>query len=293
MTNAMPMTTPTEPSPPPIDTSTGDSPSQFDGAFESDFDSIEVPSREEPAAAPAPPSGPQPQSPPAAAPTATPAAAEPPPVAQPASTPAPTPAQAGVIEEPSSFLESWQQAEAALVQRFAAEQFALSDEDVTALQTNPEQVIPVLAGRVLYKAVAAAQRLMMEQVPMMIAQQTATVSAQRRAEGDFFTQYPELKDPALLGEIQQVVNVMKQLKPQQSVADRIKEVGDFMLLRKGIVRGAAAAPSAQVPGRSPGPAGTVVARESFQPAAARSAPSSAPSYDQSDPFAGALFDWGD
>jgi hypothetical protein len=169
------------------------------------------------AAAPAP--SPQPQ---VSAPTAPPGPqVSPAQAAQPAS--AQNPAEQS---QELSFAEQWAQGEESLISSLA-ERYAISEADAEMLATNPEQVLPRLAARVLYDAIASVHKQLSEFGPQMIQGHMARIEGNRKNEADFFNLNPGLKDitEEQKEAIGQIALLYRKMNPQASREQVLKDVG--------------------------------------------------------------------
>lgn len=249
-----------------------------------------APAAPEPAAAVEPPA-PQPAQP------AQPAA----PVVQPQQPTAPVeapqqpqatqPAAPEVVNTPEGFLQSFEQGRDNLINIFAEQTFPLSDEEAVLLETNPREVVPKLLGKALFYATAAAQRLMITQLPMMFDQHIEATTARGGAERAFFEAFEDLKDPKYRADIQRFADFYKQY-PDLPLADRIQAIGSAVRMHFKLPTPAAAPAAVAAP---PNPRPTqVVQRQVFQPAAAAGGAARGGAIaEESDPFAGAMRDYDD
>lgn len=206
----------------------------------------------------------------------------------PAAAPAAAPDPA-VVNTPEGFLDAWNEARDALIERFASEQFALTEEEATAITTAPETVIPLLLGRTLFTAVAAAQRLMTEQLPSMVQSLQRQHAARTHAETTFFSKFPHLQKPEYAETIARMAALHKQMNPNATLEDRISDVGALVTQHFKLQVPAIAA----VPAAAPGGGTVVNQRVLHQPAAAAggAARGAAVPAASDDPFAGAFQDW--
>jgi hypothetical protein len=191
------------------------------------------------------------------------------------------------VNTPEGFLDAWNQGREALIQRFAQEQFALTEEEAIALETNTVEEFPRQMAKVLFTAISGAQRLMTEQLPLMVQSLQRQASVRTEAETQFFSKFPHLKNAQYMDEIQRVANVYKQLYPQMSLDERIAAIGSIVTSHFKI----AVPQVAAVPATQGGPQ-VVAQRVLHTPAAAGGgAARGAALSSESDPFAGAFQDW--
>jgi hypothetical protein len=231
-----------------------------------------------PVAATAQPVQPQPTQPPQAAPQA-----QPQPLAQPGAS--------RVIESPEDFARAWDEGRNALIEKIANEQFALSDEDMIALEQSPQVALPKLLARTLFTAISAAQKLMIDQVPLIVSNHVKATTTQRSASDAFYNKFPHLKDPRHFETVQRFANIYKASFPQMPLEQRIDEIGRLAMNHLNI-QAPPQGQTQQQPGRGPQPAPRVVAQQHL-PAAASAGSRGGPAQPNHDPFAGALVDWGD
>lgn len=229
-------------------------------------------------AAPAPTAPTVPAVPPAPVPAAQVPQAGPQPSPAPAAQPAAAPA--GEPAQDQSFLDQWSAAEGQIVNDLA-QRFQLSAEDVELLQAQPEAVLPQMAARVLYQAIASVHRQLEEFGPRMVEQYVRQSDAYKKNENDFFSMHPGLKtmteeQKASVGAI---AKVYRQMNPNASRDDVMKSVGLLAHQKFGIPI-PAVVPPAQPPAR-PG------AKRTFQPAASAAPMGAIPGLGaQDDPWAG-------
>jgi hypothetical protein len=225
-------------------------------------DSIVVPA--EPAASP--PAAPAGQSagptPPAAQPQVQPPAQ--PPVAQPAAPqPAASAPAAPVVQGPQPSLDPNDPAAVAgaikanfatLVQAAAEQEFALSPEEVQALEDNAVEAVPRLLARTHLTAVAVTMAKMAQVVPQMITKEITKMRNAIKAEQQFYGAFPQIQptNPQHQETVAKVWRTYRQLNPSVPREQAIKDVGNMVVQMLGL--GAAPAPQPQVNGQNLRPA---------------------------------------
>jgi len=171
---------------------------------------------------------------PVAPPVAAPAAPAVEPVVPPATTPAveQTPA---VENTPATGVPQTAEELAVLRTNYFNElvkDYQILPEDAARLQTEPENVLPVLAARVQMQVLDAVFSTLPQRVYAMINQHTQAVERENKAQSDMFTAYPALKDhkDAVLraGQMYRAVNP----KAPRDVA--LKAIGDYCMQILGL-----------------------------------------------------------
>jgi len=204
-------------------------------------------------AEPAPPVSPEPQAvpQPPVAPPATPQPETPTPVAPAAATPpvAPTP-EPVPLQSPEQALAAQQQWRTDAEERLS-KHFAVPEELLTQLQTEPEVVLPQLQARVFLDAVESAVYAVSSQLPALMAQSQQTVDSNAALEKQFFETWGQLdgKNPDHHATILRLGTVYKTSFPQASAGDFIRDVGaqSMIALRIQPVTAAPTAPAEAVP----------------------------------------------
>jgi hypothetical protein len=187
-----------------------------------------------PAPAPAPPA------PAAATPAPVPAPAPPAPasteqqVAPPPAAPAPAPASS---EQPPQPVD-WNKHREEFLPKLE-QMYALSDQEVQDLQTNPGAALPKLAAQLHYNVHLALQTAVQQMLPNMISGQIQQETLKTKYENDFYGKWPRLKEAVgknreIESQIQNAVAVYRGQNPKATVQDTIDKVGLLMMITLGI-----------------------------------------------------------
>lgn len=113
-------------------------------------------------------------------------------------------------------------------------QYQLTEEQVEAIQDNPQQVIPQLAAKIHYSAQVAAYTGIMTQLPAMIAQVQERVTAEQKAEESFFSRWPALKDKQHEQTVSRTLTAWRQANPEATLEDMIEKAGVSAMLAAGL-----------------------------------------------------------
>ena len=154
---------------------------------------------------------------------ATPAAPEPQPVAA-----EPQPAQLTPEQQAQRSAEFQRQA----IDTLATQVYALSEDDVAQIETNPAEAFPRLAAVVHMRTMAAATNYMMRMMPQVVSAITANTQNASAAEQQFFSQHAELTDHKDL--VQRFGAAYRQVNPQASAEDFIRDVGAQVKVALGL-----------------------------------------------------------
>lgn len=182
----------------------------------------------------------QPAAPVVAAPAATGAdgqAAQPVP-ATPAQ-PVEAPAQGvGYIQEVRKALDAGRES----YTKALAEHYAMSEEEASAVLTEPEKVLPQLAARVHLEVVQNVLGTIAGVLPgVVLGVQQAQVQ-HKQLEDQFFTAWPQLDRQADMGTVMSLAQAWRAANPTASAEEMVKNVGAMAIVKLGKLP---AAPPAQ------------------------------------------------
>lgn len=123
-----------------------------------------------------------------------------------------------------------------------AKLYAVDEADVEALRTEPEKVLPTLAGRLHYGIQMAVFQGVMSALPQMMEQYGQQQKAYQENENAFFEAFPDLKaKPEYAQTVLESIKAVRATAPNLSREDLIKRAGILACTTLGIVPGAAAA----------------------------------------------------
>lgn len=156
-----------------------------------------------------------------------PAADQPPPVAPGPQASPPNPA------EPASLAQALGQNGAEIVKALATNDFKLTAEEASGLETNPVEVIQTLMAKTFLRAQQAALMTMATVIPAMMKAQTAVSSKSKETMDSFFGQFPNL-NPKDHGEtIRRIAVAYRQANPSAPSDQAIREVGAMVMSMVG------------------------------------------------------------
>lgn len=143
---------------------------------------------------------------------------------QPEASPPLTPAEPGKLAQ--ALLD--QQAE--LLPQIAEQLFAMSDEDVEALQSDPQKSLPMMASRVYVRAVSQALKHMEAAIPAAIERHMRVTESSRKSEEAFYKAWPDL-DPAQHGPlVKRLGMTYRMTNPTSPMSQMIEELGPMVMM---------------------------------------------------------------
>lgn len=176
-----------------------------------------------------PPAQPTPQVP-AAEPSAPPPSAEPPaptpqaPTGQQEPSPPPSPAEPGRIAEQLAANE------ANLIEHLAAGDFALSKEDLEALEADAPAAVPKLLARTFVRAQVGALRQMQQIVPAMIQGQMRVMRENWKNEQAFYKRWPDIDAVKHGPLVARYAQMYRQANPSAPMSQMIEELGPMVMV---------------------------------------------------------------
>lgn len=177
-----------------------------------------------PSPTPAAPTAPQP------APAQSPALEGQPPAPAPAPAPAPSPTEPTPTEpakpepqaQPSA--EDFKAARTAYEQQLV-QQYALTPEQEELAITEPGKVLPQLAAQIQLATMEVVTKGIMEAIPRLVPQLVKQAETEAKAEDEFFTSFPDLKDEQGRQAVLQLGMAFRQVNPKATKAEFISKVG--------------------------------------------------------------------
>lgn len=144
--------------------------------------------------------------------------------------------------------------EAALVDHMATNDFALSQQDIEALETDAPAHIPKLLARAYVKTMANTMAQMNRVIPAMVQKITAVQKRNTENEGKFYSRWPMI-DRAQHGEtVARLARTYRQMNPSASLDQMVEELGPVVMMTAKIPLSATAVASngaAAPPTRTP------------------------------------------
>lgn len=180
----------------------------------------------------------------------------------------PSPAQSPAVEEPGEqpgqepaltqeqLQERFQEAQTAQLEQLS-QHYALTDEEVEELETNPKETFPKMAAKIHQNAMNAAVLQMARVVPQIIQSYNSQQQVASERTGEFYSAWPELQQHQ-----QTVVQIGRMFRAQNPGASKeqfVDTVGKYAMNMLGLQRQPAAPATPAAPRR--------VAEEPFSSAA--------------------------
>lgn len=112
--------------------------------------------------------------------------------------------------------------------------YPLSEEDLTAVNTEPEKILPQLMARVHVNAVQGVLRHIAQQMPVVFNGLYEARERNRTMEDSFYRAWPQLDKAKHQQQIVQVGRVWRQMNPGGSTEDFVKQVGAQVVFLNGL-----------------------------------------------------------
>jgi len=216
-----------------------------------DLDHIEIPPEQpapvvppevkpvQPVVPPQPPTAPEPVPPPVAATTA-----------QPPTEGADRPLTASDPWRIATGLEAHREE---VIAHLAGSKFALSEDEVKALDADPASAVPKLLSRVFLESQVSMQKFLAQAVPGMIKQYNTVTTANEGAEKKFFDSHRalDIKNPQHRATAVRIATLYRQANPGIPLDQLIAEVGPMVMASLRLN----APTTKSVPSGTPGPRG--------------------------------------
>jgi len=148
--------------------------------------------------------------------------------------------------EPAKIAEQMAANEDALVTHLAQTMFALSQEELEALETDAPNLLPKMMAKVYTKVTQNFLKQLETSVPAIVKRVNEVGTRNSANENRFYDAWKDHGiDKAKHGEIvNKVAQVWRQLNPQGSIEDMVKAIGPIVIQQAGIVKPAPSAPAA-------------------------------------------------
>lgn len=139
--------------------------------------------------------------------------------------------------DPLSLARGLAENENAAIEHVAATMFALSPEDVEALETDTIKTIPKLLARAVVKSQQQMFTTLARSVPLMIQRQTELAKRYSENEEKFFGAWPDLNRAAHGPIIKRLGAMYRQYNPDASLDQMVQELGPMVMAAAKVVPG--------------------------------------------------------
>lgn len=109
--------------------------------------------------------------------------------------------------------------------------YAFSDEDATALQVEPEKVLPKMAARLHMEVLDNVMQHVYKALPDVIKSYTVAESREEKAQNEFFGAWPELRGHTK--QVLQMGQMYRQMNPTASPQEAIQRIGEMTMVALG------------------------------------------------------------
>ena len=134
-------------------------------------------------------------------------------------------------EEIQQRYQAWREQ---VLDRVAQEQYQLTEEEIEAISTQPEEAIPRLLSRVYLDAVQGAMQAIMMQMPQLVQNTLQQKTQAEQAEEQFFSKWGKLRDEKYYDDIRRVAQAYRATDPNLPTERLMDLVGVQVSLLHGL-----------------------------------------------------------
>lgn len=199
---------------------------------------------------------------------------------------APQPLTPEQQEEAKQRYQEWRTAEEARLEA----NYQFSEDEVVALQTEPEKVLPKMAAKLFIDVQEAAIRSVVQMLPQVVGQVNQTQTRDQQATAAFVGANPDLADKKYHADIMDAAKTFRKRNPKATPQEAIAKIGQMVRAMHGL-------PTPQKDGNAPAPAPAPAGNRRVaspptphKPAAAGAAPVARPSAPPKDVWADLAMD---
>lgn len=145
-------------------------------------------------------------------------------------------------------------------------EFALSQADIEAIDSDVHTAIPKLMARTFIRAQAAAMNQMERVVPAIIERYNAAIKAREKSEGKFYARWPDVKKDAHGEVVDRLAAAYRRMNPSATLEQMVEEVGPMVMMTAKITPGQQQAQQPGANGAQQPPARRMPPAPPFQPA---------------------------
>lgn len=153
---------------------------------------------------------------------------------QPPQQQAPQQAQESAVDPFTQLEQTIQAGQAQVIDAVAQGVYALSEEEVEGVLSDPGKHLPQMMARVHVNAVQGVLRHVAQQMPAMVSGLLRAREENSQREESFFKAWPQLDRTKHMADIVKVGQVFRQLNPNATQEDFIKTVGAQVVLAHGL-----------------------------------------------------------
>lgn len=185
--------------------------------------------------------------------------------------PAPSPA------DPAGLARALIQHESEAIQHMAT-QFALSEAEIQALETDIIGTLPQMMSKVFVRAQQTMFANLAKVIPAMLEQHRVSTQANQEAENQFFGQWPKLNKASHGALVKRLASAYRMANPQVAREQMMRDVGMLAMMQAGIAieMPGTGSPTTGVPNGAPVQLPKPAQQSPWQPAGAAPAVSSTP-----------------
>lgn len=125
----------------------------------------------------------------------------------------------------------------------ASPEFAMSEADIEAFNTDITKALPQFAARVYLRAQASALSQMERVVPAMVQRYMKVSAARESSQGEFYKRWPQIDQSKHGDVVNRMAQTYRQENPQASLAEMVEALGPYVMMAAKIPHNPGAAPN--------------------------------------------------
>lgn len=114
------------------------------------------------------------------------------------------------------------------------ELFTLTDEEAAALDEKPSEIIPQLAGKMMYDTMLSTYNAVMSAMPTVVQTYLAASRKAEKAKGQFYDAWPALNNAKSSKAVQSAIQAYRGANPRSELKDIIKGAGVMAMINLGL-----------------------------------------------------------
>lgn len=182
--------------------------------------------------------------------------------------------------------QEWRTAEEARLEQ----NYQFSEDEVVALQTEPEKVLPKMAAKLFMDVQEAAVRSVVNMLPQIVGRVNQTQSRDAQASQVFVQANPDLADKKYHADIMDAARTFRKRNPKATPQEAITKIGQMVRSLHGLPALTSQGEGAPAPASAPAARRPAAPPTPHKPAAAGASPARAPAPKTDNVWAGLLDD---
>ena len=112
--------------------------------------------------------------------------------------------------------------------------FQLTEEEAAALDEAPSKMLPKLAARMAYEVLLSSYNANVAAMPSIVNRLISVSQTAQKAEGNFYTRWPDLKDGKHAAAVKTAVQAYRSANPRATANEVIEKAGLMAMIQVGL-----------------------------------------------------------